>query len=535
MAEVDLRQLAIPRSDPAGTTLQPRRHFLTRYLLPGCLVVGFLALVAWASWDWIFPPRPVTVVPVYASHARVQREGTPLFKAAGWIEPRPTPVRVAALAPGVVDQLLVVEDQPVKAGEPVAELVKEDARLAYERALADLKLREAEAEEAQAALTAAKVRFEQPVHLEAALAESEAALAKIATELANLPYATRRAEAELAYARANYEGKAAAKGTVSDRVIDAAKSKLDADQALVEELKGRVESLTREKTALTKRRDALSQQLDLLADERQAKDEAAARVQAAEARVEQARVAVAEARLRLERMTVCSPIDGRVHQLVADPGTTLTGGMGADSFDGSTVVTLYRPDSLQVRVDVRFEDIPKVALGQPVEIDNPALSEPITGRVLFVSSEADIQKNTLEVKVDIPSPPGVFKPSMLVDVTFLAPPQEGTETEESDQMRIYVPGRLIQNDEGGSFVWLADQGASVARRADVQTGATAAGGLVEITSGLTISSRLIATGQEDLTDDARIEVTGEETNLVSMNSQDGSRRTMSRLPAADNH
>ena len=98
-----------------------------------------------------------------------------------------------------------------------------------------------------------------------------------------------------------------------------------------------------------------------------ARDAAKARVDAARARVEQARVALAEAKLRLDRMTVRAPIDGRVYQLVAYPGTTLTGGMGpVPNADGSTVVTLYRPECCRVRVDVRFEDIPKVSLGQPV-------------------------------------------------------------------------------------------------------------------------------------------------------------------------
>jgi multidrug efflux pump subunit AcrA (membrane-fusion protein) len=235
-------------------------------------------------------------------------------------------------------------------------------------------------------------------------------------------------------------------------------------------------------------------------------------------------------------MTVRAPTDGRVHQLVADPGTTLTGGMGkAESFDGSTVVTLYRPDSLQVRVDVRFEDIPKVALGQPVEIDNPALTEPIWGTVLFVSSEADIQKNTLEVKVGIPSPPKVFKPAMLVDVTFLAPPQDDAKTPPSDEMRIYVPEGLVHRDEAGTFVWVADQAASVARRVPVDTGAMAGNELIEIKSGLVISSRIIATGDENLADGDRIEVAGEATNPVSAGSTSGSRRTMSRLPPAENH
>ena len=32
----------------------------------------------------------VKVVPVHVSRAEVQQAGTPLFKAAGWVEPRPT-------------------------------------------------------------------------------------------------------------------------------------------------------------------------------------------------------------------------------------------------------------------------------------------------------------------------------------------------------------------------------------------------------------------------------------------------------------
>ena len=80
-------------------------------------------------------------MPVLASQSTVQNEGTPLFQAAGWIEPRPTPIRVAATAPGVVERLLVVEDQAVKAGEPVAELVKQDAQLTCDRAKATLEIR----------------------------------------------------------------------------------------------------------------------------------------------------------------------------------------------------------------------------------------------------------------------------------------------------------------------------------------------------------------------------------------------------------
>ena len=537
---VDLRELAIDRSDTGQPRLRIRPHVLTRYVLPLVLIVGFLSLVAWASRDIVFPPQAVTVVPVFSTYAEVRREGTPLFKAAGWIEPRPTPVRVAALAPGVVEELLVVEDQPVKAGESIAELVKDDAKLAHDRALANLKLREAELEETKAARTAAETRFKQPVHLEAALGEAEASLAKIETQLNNLPFLTRRAKADQEAVQKDYEGKVAAEGVVAGVEIDIAKSKFESARALVEELHDRADSLANEKAALTQRRDALRTQLELLTDEIKAKGESEAKFKAAAARVEQAGVAVAVTELRLDRMTVKSPIDGRVFRLIGHPGARIGGGGGMTQMsghDGSTIVTLYRPNMLQVRVDVRFEDIPKVSLNQPVEIDNPALSSPLIGKVLFISSEADIQKNTLQVKVEIPTPPPVFKPEMLVDVTFLAPKERERTTETSEELRLYVPRQLIQQDETGSFVWLADQSDGVARKTPIQTGMLGSNGLVEITSGLTISSRIVVSGADGLQDGNRIRVTGEDMSLGStrqMQHGNDATGTMSRLPAGEN-
>jgi len=534
--EVDLRDLAIDRGGTGPSAMRTRRHLLTRYCIPLALIFGFLSLVIWASWTLVFPPKPVTVVPVFSTTAEVRREGTPLFKAAGWIEPRPTPVRVAALAPGVVEQLLVVEDQPVRAGEPIAELVKEDARLAHERARADLQLRQAEIDEAQAALTAAETRLEQPVHLQAALGEAEASLARTETQLKNLPFEQRRAAAEYEALQKSYDGKRSTQGVVAGIDIDLAKSKAESAKALVEELRDRAGSLEKEQAALTKRRDALQTQLELLADEIKAKEEAEAKLEAAKARVQQARVAVAETKLRLERTTIRAPIEGRVFRLIAHPGTHLSAGMGhTATHDASTVVTLYQPDMLQARVDVRFENIPQVRLQQPVQIDNPALEAPITGKVLFVSSEADIQKNTLEVKVEIPVPPPVFKPEMLVDVTFLAPEQPKATGTPAEELKLYVPQQLLRRERDESFVWVADRSEGVARKTKVETGAVGSGGLVEITSGLTVSSRIIARGGDGLQDGDRIHIAEEDISSGAGESAalSGTSRTIERLPTGD--
>ncbi|REJ66400.1 MAG: efflux RND transporter periplasmic adaptor subunit [Planctomycetota bacterium] len=509
-ANVDLSELAIERAEPPAPA-RPRPHLMTRYVLPLALLLGFAALVVWSLRDVLRPPLEVEVIKVMEDRAEVQPVGTPLFKAAGWIEPRPTAIRVAALAPGVVEDLLVVEDQAVTAGQPIAELIKEDSELRLQHARAAYDLRTANVKIAAARLAAAETRYEVPSHLEAPLAAAKAQWAKIETDLANLPHQRKRAEADLVYNRNNYESKKQAGTAVAARELDQAKSLFDSSLALVAELRAREASLLQEKQALETRVEALEDLLDMKPDEKQAVDEAKAQLAANQALAEQARVAVDEAELRLSRMTIRAPTDGRVLALNATPGTRVASGAVKSSHtDDTTVVTMYRPQSLQVRVDVRFEDLPRVQVEQPVTIESPAVAAPLSGRVLFISSRADIQKNTLEVKVDIEDPPSVFKPEMLVDVTFLAPPvtrPAGLSASEQ-AMRIYVPRRLIRQEGGETIVWVADVSDGVARRTPVETGVRA-GELVEVTTGLTVASRLITTPPAELRDGRSIRIIGE--------------------------
>lgn len=517
MNQVDISQLAVERDAPTGLPVGTRKNIATRYLLPGVLILGFLSLIAWAGRDYILPPKDVRVVPVFATQAEVRDEGSALFNAAGWIEPRPTSIRVAALAGGVVEQLLVVEDQAVKAGEPVALLVKEDAQLAFDRCVADRELAEAELQRAKATFVAATTRLEQPVHLEASLAQADSDLAKTETMLKNLPFETQRAESRLKFARRDYDRNTSAGArAVSQREIDQSRTEYETTKAMLQELHEREGSLRTEVKAIGQRRKALGTQLSLLADEIEARDRSKAQVAIGEAGVKQMKVAEAEAKLRLDRMTIKAPVNGRVYQLVGLPGARVgTGVMTAmDGHDGATIITMYQPESLQIRVDVRFEDIPKVRLGQPVQIENAALNEPVIGSVLFISSEADIQKNTLQVKVAIDDASEFFKPEMLVDVTFLAPKQTAKDVESSTQeMRLYLPEKLIGSHEGSPMVWVADQSSGRAHRTMVTVGRSSNGGLIEIEDGLNVGSRIITSGIDGLREGDRINVTGEDSGL----------------------
>ena len=494
---INLRDLAVDRQDQDATPgIRHQRHFITRYFLPGVLVLGFVGVLAWALQDRFLPAHKVMIIPVHVTRSHSQQAGTPLFKSAGWVEPRPTPIYVPALAPGVVKNLLVVEDQALQKGDAVAILVSEDANLIRKRAQADLQLATAE-------LKAAQVNFDKPVHLQAALSEAEAELAKMNTAVANLPFETERAEAHQKLAQQDLQGKKKASGVVSGLEIDKAESTLKAASALVQELTQRAKLLASEQQAVLLRRNALQEQLELKTEEERTLLRAKALVKAAEVSLEQAE-------LQLERMTVRAPRNGRVLNLLSSDGTHVQGGPGmGGKHDGGAVITMYQPEKLQVRVDVRFEDLPQIQRGQPVQIESPAVPTPLQGTVLFLSSLADIQKNTLEVKVAIEESREVIKPEMLVDVTFLAPERSGTGKVTSESVHLFVPKNLVQEDTNMSYVWVADQAAGVARKTTVETGSRGSRNLIEITSGLTETSKLIAAPDPGLQDQERIQITGE--------------------------
>ena len=252
----------------------------------GFRLLGFLGGAAWIAIGFAYLP--------HLTQSEATRGGTPLSRTPRGVELHAIPDQVTA--PGVVDTQLLVKDQPARAGELGTELVENDARCAHERATATLRLREAELEEAQAVFSAATTRLERPVHLEVPLIETEVALAKIDTQLRDIPFEIRRAEARLDFAKRDYERKSGLKGVIAGRAIEEARSSLTDVTASLQELLARKGSLRKEQEALVAYRDALKTRLELKVAETQAKSEAEAKLKAARARVNQAETLLADSK-----------------------------------------------------------------------------------------------------------------------------------------------------------------------------------------------------------------------------------------------
>lgn len=511
--QLDLSQLALDRAPAGKSKSAPTRGYrLTRYLLPATILLGFVGLLTVAVGT-VWLPRPeVRVMPVIVKRSALQSAGTRLFQAPGWIEPRPTAISVAALAPGVIEELLVVEGQHVIAEEPIARLIAIDAELAREQAQAAYAIRDGDLARARAEQHAANIRYDRPLHLHAPLAAAESVLAQSRTELSQLPYLIETAQANVKFARSNVEGKRTAKSAVAGRVLEQAESEYAAAVAKLQELQNRGPYLEQELAAQQRQVDVWQQQLELLVEERRQLAEADARVQSAVALRDDAQVRLRQAELACQRNVIRAPIEGRILRLVASPGSRVMGMEVNSGQSSSTVVEMYDPKKLQVRADVRLEDVPLLTSGQPVEIETAASPGIIQGRVLQATSSANIQKNTLEVKVELVDPPEAVRPEMLVTAAFLAPPTADLLPSAAESQRLYIPQQLSQSTHDGTLVWIVDAD-NRAQPRQVTLGRTTPEGLIEVQSGLELTDKLISNGGDGLRAGQVVQVVGEDTQL----------------------
>jgi hypothetical protein len=153
-----------------------------------------------------------------------------------------------------------------------------------------------------------------------------------------------------------------------------------------------------------------------------------------------------------------------------------------------------------------------VTPGAPVEIETASSGKVIQGRVLQSTSSANIQKNTLEVKVELIEPPATVSPEMLVTATFLAPKLAATSSQPTETLRIYIPKQLVKSGDGGSFAWVVDANQR-AKRKTISLGVAGQDGLVEVVNGLNVTDKLISSGADSLQNGDPVVVSGEDQTI----------------------
>ncbi|MBN2445571.1 MAG: efflux RND transporter periplasmic adaptor subunit [Phycisphaerae bacterium] len=483
----------------------PPRRWKTRVLLPVAILLATTSLFGGALSDTLWPATPVHVTPVLAKDTgQAEPVGSVVVQAPGWVEADPFPIAVPALADGVVEEVLALEGARVERGDVVARLIDDDARIAKAGAEGVLMERQATLASAKAALEAAQRNWDHPVELTRKLQTTEAALAEKQAALARWPAELAREEAHAAYLKADYERirPLHKNGQANDIELIQARQAHEAQKAAVEVVRLQEPILQAQVRALEAETQAAREDLHLRIPDTRALAEAEAEVTRAEAGVAAAQAQLDEAALRLERMTVRSPAAGVVMTRLVEPGSKRM--LNMDDPHSAQIVRLYDPQRLQVRVDIPLVDAAKVGVHQPAEIIVDVLPDRVfRGHVTRIVNEADVQKNTLQVKVAIEDPTPEIKPEMLARARFLSMATDDAET-QSAARQLFAPRAAVFEAAGQSYVWLADQVADVARRQTVTVGHSVVEDWVAISEGVQPGDRLITDPPPNLADGQRI-------------------------------
>jgi len=428
--------------DAAAARVQPPARSRIALVLPALVVLATAALLAYAAWPTVQPLPEVRVAqavfaPDAAPAAAIAQQDAPrptdappqdapppitrAVQAPGWLEADPFYESATSLIDGVVARIHALEGESVEAGQLVATLVDEDAELALARAEARLAQARASRDVAAAEADAARADWDEPVDQRRALDATTAQLAEANAELDRLPHLIEAAEAE----RRRFQEELArskrslASGAATEFEIIIARERLAAQTAHVDSLEAQRPILEARLRRFEAERRAAERDLQLRIAERRRLAAAKAQLARADADVRHAQVERDEARLRLDRTRVRAPIAGFVQDRLKSPGDKVM--LGADNPESAHILHIYDPSRIQVRVDVPLADAAHVRVGQTAEVVVEVLPDrTFRGEVTRVTHEADLQKNTLEVKVRVLDPSPLLKPDMLTRVKFLA-------------------------------------------------------------------------------------------------------------------
>lgn len=509
-----------------AANIGPRRRRLPAHVVVPLAVIGAVGgLLVASAGSVLQPAKPVRVMPVVFAEQDQKEDREPeadaparrahsgrTVQAPGWLEADPFSVACTALADGIVEEVLVLEGERVEKGQVVARLVSEDAELALANAEARLAAAEAELAVAQADLEAARMDWEYPIERERAVAVTEAQLAETEAELAQLPslIAAERATLERLREELARTDEARERGAASAIEYVILQKDVAAQVASLEALEKRRGILEARRDRLEAEARAARRNAELRIPERRALDAAEAAVARARAARDQARARRDEARLRLDRMVIRAPISGFVQERLKVPGDKVM--LGMDARHSAHVLHVYDPERIQVRVDVPLADAAHVFIGQECNVIVDVLPDrEFAGEVTRITHEADLQKNTLEVKVRVIDPVPLLKPEMLTRVEFL-PPDGGAPARDDASASpsggaVLVPAESILAGPGGSgAVWVVRErrsGKGIVRRVPVSITGQEADGWVRVEGALRPGD-LLAVGETSLSPGERV-------------------------------
>jgi len=302
------------------------------------------------------------------------------------------------------------------------------------------------------------------------------------------PEETAQAEHNLAEARATLANdkitlertrNLANQGVLSQQALDDATAKFEADQQRVNSLEkafqlskigARTEEIERAKGAMT-----------------------------------QAEGQEAYAKSQLDATLIRAPVSGTILERTAEKGELITAQFASAAEGGprGSVVALADLNDLQVELDIAQDDFSKLGPKQKGIVTVDAFPDrKYDGVIAEISPEANRQKATVQVKVQILNPDEYLRPEMNATVKFLA---NEIRKSGSEPTGVLVPTTAIRNRNGKKVVYIAFNGKALMR--EVQVMSQRSGGL--LVHGLNGGEDVITSASQNLEDGDKIKVKGQ--------------------------
>jgi len=215
------------------------------------------------------------------------------------------------------------------------------------------------------------------------------------------------------------------------------------------------------------------------------------------------------AQSQLDATVIRAPVTGTILDRTAEKGELVTSQFASAAAGGpqGSVVSLADLNDLQVELDIAQADFSRLGPTQKGIVTTDAYPDKqYDGQIAQISPEANRQKATVQVKVQVLNPgkyPDVqLRPEMNATVRFLA---NDVSKNTKDPSGVFVPSTGIRDRNGKKIVLIAYNGKTVAREVHV-VGQRADGALVD---GLVGGESVITTAPPTLKDGDKIKIKGQ--------------------------
>jgi HlyD family secretion protein len=440
----DLEGLRIDRTalaeEPSGGSKWARTYIIAAVAIIVLLGLGTLA------YRFLFTPAP-EVDTVRATAEGGEVAGSVVLTATGYIVPHHK-INVNSKVTGRVKWIGVEKGDKVKEGQVLVRLEDDEFRAQYQQAKGAADSARAYLQELQHGS-----RPEEVAQSQHNLDEARATLTNDKVTLDR----TRNLFSQ---------------GVVSKQSLDDATAKFDSDQQ-------RVNSLAKafELSKIGPRPEEIAR---------------------AEGSLSQAEGQAAYAKSLLDATVIRAPVSGTILERTAEKGELIIAQLTAGS-----VVSLADLKDIQADLDIAQDDFAKLDPHQKAIVTVDAFPDKKwDGVIAEISPEANRQKATVEVKVQVLNPDEFLRPEMNTTVRFLG---EENHSATTQTVGAYVPTAAIRDDNGSKFVFIAFEGKAMKRGVKVLS-QRSGGALV---SGLNGGESVITTAPDNLKDGDKIKIKGQ--------------------------